>query len=250
MAVPLNEIRRLIWNPERDYQKNRRAGTGERWVLIQGRIDGCKSLLDVGCSSGLLTSLAAGFGCLAIGVDENWKVLAKAQKRCRPYLSLAFLHFVVTPQTVEQLPTCDVVLCLSIYHQWHAKFGHEGAQHILRTLGSKARRRMFFEPPSRQCKYGAQPPPIIDRDERSIAPYNLEMLGGLFGRENVEFLGGTRGGHNESHRYLFTIQMSDGPAARGAIFSRNPEETVTTRINPIIAGVSLSPQSRPGLTQD
>jgi SAM-dependent methyltransferase len=250
MVAPLSELRRLIWNPERDYQKTRRAGTGERWVLIQSRIEGCGSLLDIGCSSGLLTSLAAGFGCLAIGVDSNWKVLTKAQKRCRPYLTLTYLHFVVTPQTVDQLPTCDVVLCLSIYHQWHAKFGHEGAQHILRTLGSKARRRMFFEPPSRQSKYGAQPPAITDRDERSIAAYNLEMLGGLFGRENVEFLGGTRANRSESQRYLFTIQMSNEQTAPGALFSKNPEDTATTRIDPAVGGVSLSPQSRPRLSQN
>jgi hypothetical protein len=250
MVAPLSEISRLIWNPERDYQKTRRAGTGERWVLIQSRIDGCGSLLDVGCSSGLLTSLAAGFGCLAIGVDSNWKVLAKAHKRCRPYLSLAYLHFVVTPQTVEQLPTCDVVLCLSIYHQWHAKFGHEGAQHILRTLGSKAQRRMFFEPPSGQSKYGAQPPAITDRDERSITAYNLEMPGGLFGRENVELLGGTRGGRSESYRYLFTVQMSNERTAPGTLFSKNPDVTATTRVNPMIAGVSLSPKSRPRVSQN
>jgi SAM-dependent methyltransferase len=215
MLAPLIEIRRLIWNPEQDYEKIRRAGTGERWVLIQNRIDGCGSLLDVGCSSGLLTSLAAGFGCLAIGVDANWKVLVKARKRCKPYLSLAYLHFVVTPQTVEQLPTCDVVLCLSIYHQWHAKFGHDGAQHILRTLGRKARRRLFFEPPSKQSKYGAQPPAITDRDERSIVAYNQEMLGGLFGPENVEFLGGTRASRSESFRYLFIIQISDKRTSPG-----------------------------------
>jgi SAM-dependent methyltransferase len=250
MLTPLIEIKKLIWNSERDSQKIRRAGTGERWVLIQDRMDGCGSLLDVGCSSGLLTSLAAGFGCLAIGVDANWKMLAKAHKRRRPYLSLAYLHFVVTPQTVDQLPTCDAVLCLSIYHQWHAKFGHEDAQHILRTLGRKARRRMFFEPPSKQSKYGAQPPPIIDRDERSIAAYNLEMLGGLFGRENVEFLGGTRASRSESYRYLFTIRMSEERTAPGTSLSRDREETITARVNPIIAGVSLSPQSGARLSQN
>lgn len=208
MQNALKEIQRLLWNPKRNYQKSRRAGTMDRWVLIQSRISGCGSLLDVGCSSGHLTSLAAGFGLVAIGCDANWAVLSEARKRLKAYLSLGFVHFVVTPQTVALLPVCDVVLCLSIYHQWHAKFGPEGAQEILRTLGTKARKRLFFEPPSKQSKYGANPPDFTDRDERTIVDYNCGMLGGLFGKENVEYLGGTRASRSESLRYLFTVQTS------------------------------------------
>jgi SAM-dependent methyltransferase len=203
-------IRRVLWNRNRDYQKSRPAGTRERWILIQSRINGCSSLLDVGCSSGLLTSFAAGFGCFAVGIDSNWDVLFAARKHYRPYLTLGYVHFTVTPQTVAQLPVFDFVLCLSVYHQWYAKFGREGAEQILRTLGSKARERLFFEPASKQSKYGAQPPPFIDRDEESIVSYNRQMLGEVFGAENVEFLGGTKASRSESVRYLFAIQMRPG----------------------------------------
>jgi SAM-dependent methyltransferase len=206
----LTTIRRLLWNRKKDYQKTRQAGTRERWILIQSRISGRGSLMDVGCSSGLLTSLAAGFGFFAVGLDANWEVVAEARKKCRPNLTLGFMQFVVTPQTVALLPVFDVVLCLSIYHQWYAKFGREGAEQILRTLGSKARQRMFFEPPSKQSKYGSEPPAFVDRDERSIVDYNLRMLGGLFGQGKVEFLGGTKASRSESFRYLFTIQMQSG----------------------------------------
>src|SRR2546423_7729181 len=89
---------KLLWNRKRDYQKIRRAGTKERWGLIASRINGSKSLLDIGCSSGLLTSLAARSGLFSIGLDANWDVLLEARKKCRPHLSLAFAHFAVTPQ--------------------------------------------------------------------------------------------------------------------------------------------------------
>src|SRR5439155_505262 len=82
------------------------------------------------------------------------------------------------------------------------KFGHEGAQQILHILGTKARRRLFFEPASKQSKYGAKPPTFTDRDERSIIDYNHRMLGGLFGKKNVEFLGATTASRSESVRYL------------------------------------------------
>jgi len=40
----LGKTIRLLWNPEQDYQKTRRAGTKERWKLIQSRITGTSSL--------------------------------------------------------------------------------------------------------------------------------------------------------------------------------------------------------------
>src|SRR5204862_1952135 len=123
---------------------------------------------------------------------------------------------VVTPETVARLPICDVVLCLSVYHQWYAKFGREGAERILRTLGSKARHWLFFEPPSKQSKYGSEPPAFTDRDEHSIVEYNRGMLGSLFRQENVEFLGGTQASRSESFRYLFTVRMQTGQTAEAA----------------------------------
>jgi SAM-dependent methyltransferase len=203
----LGKTIRLLWNPKQDYQKTRRAGTKERWKLIQSRITGTSSLLDVGCSSGVMTAWAAATGLFAIGLDSNWGVLSNARKKCKPNLSLAYMHFVVTPQSVAVLPVCDVVLCLSIYRQWHWKFGHEGAQQILQILGTKARKRLFFEPASRQSKYGPKPPTFTDHDESSILDYNCRMLGGLFGKENVEFLGATTASRSEGVRYLFMIQM-------------------------------------------
>jgi hypothetical protein len=117
------------------------------------------------------------------------------------------MHFFVTPETVTVLPICDVVLCLSVYHRWHHDFGHEGAQHILWTLRTKAQRFMFFELASQQSKYGSMPPDFIDRNQHSIVDYNLRMLGGLFGRPNVEFAAATPASRGKQFRCLFAIQM-------------------------------------------
>jgi SAM-dependent methyltransferase len=203
----LGKTTKLLWNFEQSYQKSRRAGTKERWKLIQSRIAGDSSLLDVGCSSGAMTGLAAEVGLFAIGLDGNWDAISDAHKQSRPNLGLAYTHFVVTPQSVTALPVCDIVLCLSVYHQWHRDFGHEGAQQILYILGTKARKRLFFEPASKQSRYGPKPPAFVDRDEPSIIDYNHGMLGALFGNENVEFLGGTTASRSEPVRYLFTVQM-------------------------------------------
>jgi len=181
-------------------------GTNERWELIRSRSAGAKSLLDVGCNAGVLTELAAHAGLTAVGVEANPKILSVAYRRCKPGLALSYVHCVVTPDNVATLPVCDVVLCLSVYHQWHVAFGHDDAQRILETLGSKARRALFFESASQRRKYGSAPPNFIDRDQNSIVQYNLEMLGKLFGRSNVEFVKATPASRGERFRCLFAVQ--------------------------------------------
>ncbi len=161
IQTTLGKTIRLLWNPEQDYQKTRRAGTKERWKLIQSRITGTSSLLDVGCSSGVMTALAAEVGLFAIGLDANWEVISDACKKSKPNLSLAYIHFVVTPQSVAALPVCDVVLCLSIYHQWHREFGHEGAQQILRILEPKRERDCFLNRPRSRADMGQSRRPLL-----------------------------------------------------------------------------------------
>ncbi len=202
MRTTLRKIRALVFGKRHDYQRTRSRGTEERWRLIQSRIAGTQSLL------GRLAALAAEMGLFAIGVEANWAALSGARRKYKASSRLAYMRFIVTPESVTALPVCDVVLCLSVYHQWHEIFGHQGAQQILHTLGTKARRFLFFEPASQRSKYGPVPPDYNDRDERSIVDYNLGMLGRLFCREKVEFVAATPASRSEKVRYLFSIQMT------------------------------------------
>src|SRR5437667_9968567 len=106
MQTTLKKITRLIWNRKQDYQKTRQAGTKERWKLIQSRITGTSSLLDVGCSSGLLTALAAAAGFFAIGLYSNWEVVSDSRRKCKHNLSLAYAHYVVTHAWGTGLRVC------------------------------------------------------------------------------------------------------------------------------------------------
>jgi hypothetical protein len=47
----------------------------------------------------------------------------------------------------------------------------------------------------------------MDRNQHSIVDYNLGMLGGLFGRPNVEFAAATPASRAEQFCCLFAIQM-------------------------------------------
>ncbi len=208
MRRKLLRIKRSVRKRRHDYQNGRIEGTAARWQLIESRITEAKSLLDVGCNMGLLTAMAARSGLSAIGIEVNEKAIAAARRQCNPDLPLTFLNRAITPANARDLPVCDVVLCLSVYHQWQAVFGYEGAQHILRTLGSKARQVMFFESASQKWKYGSSQPDFIDCDQISIVDYNLTMLGALFGRPNVKFIKATTASRGEKFRCLFAIRNS------------------------------------------
>ena len=224
VRTTLRKIRALVFGKRHDYQRTRSRGTEERWRLIQSRIAGTQSLLDVGCKLGRLAALAAEMGLFAIGVEANWAALSGARRKYKASSRLAYMRFIVTPESVTALPVCDVVLCLSVYHQWHEIFGHQGAQQILHTLGTKARRFLFFEPASQQSKYRPVPPDYDDRDECSIVDYNLGMLGGLFCGKKVEFVAATPANHGERLRHLFGIQITPPQLQANNGIRPNPEQ--------------------------
>jgi hypothetical protein len=192
----------------RFHQRTRVEGTEKRWHLIKSRISGAKSLLDIGSNIGVLTETAARAGLFALGLEADWQAVSVARRNCKPNLPLAYMHLAVTPSNVTALPTADVVLCLSVYHHWHRDFGHDGAQHILRMLVSKAQQTLWFEPPSRRSKYWAMPPDFVDHDLNSIVEYNLGMLSEVASGAKVVFVGRTPASEGEKFRCLFVIETA------------------------------------------
>jgi SAM-dependent methyltransferase len=188
------------------YQRVRAKGTEERWELIRSRINGAESLLDIGCNIGVLTAMAAAAGLFALGVEAEWDAVCAARRKCKANVPLAYMHLTVTPANVTVLPTADIILCLSVYQKWYKEFGHDGAQHILRTLARKAQRFIFFEPASRKSKYGRMPPDFVDQDLDSIVKYNLAMLREACGGAKVEFVGATAASRGEKFRCLFVVE--------------------------------------------
>jgi hypothetical protein len=55
--------------------------------------------LDVGSNIGLLTAMTARTGLFAIGVEGDWNALSAARRKYEPTLSVAYMHFFVTPET-------------------------------------------------------------------------------------------------------------------------------------------------------
>jgi hypothetical protein len=51
----------------------------------------------------------------------------------------------VTPQNIESLPACDVVLLLSVFHHWCRSYGTECALTMLQQVANRTKLKLFFE---------------------------------------------------------------------------------------------------------
>lgn len=159
------------------WQHRRSEGNEQRWRMISQELDGSEvNLLDVGCNAGVLTRNAAQEGLISIGIDADSRAIDVAQASSRGESRIAYMLWRMQPEDLARLPQFDIILLLSVYHQWVASYGNQVALEMLATLRGKARHKLFFEPASLKSKYGDHPPSIVDNDEQSIAHHNLEVL--------------------------------------------------------------------------
>lgn len=189
------------------YQSKRAAGTDERWKVIRSHFTPSdRSLLDLGCNLGVLTRKAAELGMTAVGVDAMPKAVQQAQRLHRGVPGLAFMQLAITPETVERLPCCDVVFCLSVHHYWVAEYGEDTAWSMIRRLITSSSSRFFFEPASRRKKYGNNLPAFTDLDKDSLESYHLEKLREIAGADRVvNSLGATDCIGPEPFRLMFAV---------------------------------------------
>lgn len=189
------------------YQAKRVAGTDRRWDLISERLGpDDRSLLDIGCNLGVLTRRAAEANLFAVGIEPDKRFLRRAQRRNQDVPNLAFALGYLTPEVVKNLPTFDVILCLSVHHSLARAYGLDAAWEIVGQLMARSRRHFFFEPASIRHKYRLAAPDIVDNDRESISNYNIERLRALASPEQVvEYVGESACLGNEPFRHLFHV---------------------------------------------
>jgi SAM-dependent methyltransferase len=190
------------------YQAKRVGGTEQRWEMIAARLPAdAQNLLDVGCNIGTLTRYAADAGLLAFGVDIDASFIRKARQHHGGVSNLSFMHLVVTPESIRQLPEFDVTLCLSVHHHWVRQHGLKLGWEMLATLLTRTRRRLFFEPASVRKKYKADAPDIIDLDRDSIIDdTQRQILAAAGDAFTIRCLGETPCLGIESFRLLFEVE--------------------------------------------
>lgn len=190
------------------YQTGTRVDFEDRWKLLETQLEDDKSVLDIGCAEGHLTARFAKNGLLSIGIERQTHTVAAARKSNAKQPNLGFLEYEITPETIDSIPSVDVILLLAVYHHWDREFGWEAADEMLRTLGSKCD-RLLFEIPERQMDR----PPVSDRSfdtNESLIEYYTLLLQSVYSDEvEVEFLDRTDYKGGERDDLIFAIDFTE-----------------------------------------
>ena len=195
------------------WQHRRIAGTRQRWDLIADALAPTdRTLLDIGCNAGMLTAEAADHGLLALGIDQAAPTIDAARRAHPDRADLAFMVHTIDAENVRRLPSFDVVLFLSVYHQWVEAFGTGQAERMLGDLVGRAHHLVFFETAGVARKYGEHvPPQLVDG---GVVDFVEDLLGRVApAGSRIGHLGATpTPDADEVERHLFAVEVGPDPA--------------------------------------
>ncbi len=202
-------IDRLFSYSGGDYQRGRYSK--DKFDLITSRLNlsEIRNVLDVGCNEGFISAEFAKRGKFCIGIDVGPYYLNHVLNDLENIYgsqSPAFGVFPLTEENIALVPEFDLVLLLSVHHQWVNEYGNEYAGRLVGRLVDKARSYFVIEFAATAKKYGFTEPKFDDNDEESIKAYAESWLRGLQGSGTVEYVGKNReGSEAEPYRFLFMI---------------------------------------------
>jgi len=168
-------------NKNREYRLNRNDNT-DRWDFIFANLSkDDESLLDIGCAEGYFVLEAANKGISATGYDRNYTRVKKAKKRGSKNSNASFKLCDVSPEYINDLPSADIILFLTIHHHWESQFGIKIAERMFSDLLDKSN-KVFYEPPGNMKTMSAGTPkqPLNVDDCKT---YYYEKLTERFGPE-------------------------------------------------------------------
>jgi 2-polyprenyl-3-methyl-5-hydroxy-6-metoxy-1,4-benzoquinol methylase len=168
----------------------------EKWKLVEKYLtSNDKTLLDVGCNFGYLVKKAYEKGIDSIGFESNKNFVDNKNN---------IKNKTLTPENIKNIKKYDVILLLSVSHQWNCIWGIAEEERMIKMLGNKSN-KFFFQPASIKSKY-KESPNILDNNEKSIINYNMNMLKRLFPSKKVSYIGKTElDNKKEKYRYLFLV---------------------------------------------
>lgn len=188
------------------YHSHKRTDNVDRWEVIKSHLDSTDSnLLDIGCAEAVLTSKFSNEGLFCVGVERSKKQLGTAYRKNRFNDNLGFVMYDVTPKSIDQLPSFDVIMLLTVYHHWCRDFGYEASEEMLRTLATIADKKLFFEPPG----FEIERPAFDGYNDTSIDSYYESYLDFIFeGRVQIEHIGNADYAGGDRTDPLFKINCS------------------------------------------
>jgi SAM-dependent methyltransferase len=188
----------------RELRRGSRA-CADRWRLIERVIaeSDSESVLDLGCAEGYFVREAAKRKRVALGVDGDLRAITIGQTLAslERISGAAFMHAVITPKLVRQLPQFDSVIFLSILHHVFNELGAEDAREMMEAIRTRTRKRLIFDMgQSNETTYPwAKILPPMEPDPGTWISHFLRQCG----FSAVEVVGESEG-YNQAHaRLLF-----------------------------------------------
>lgn len=168
-----------VWN---------RTDSEARWGSIQDNIassDGCA--IDIGSASGFFTEKLSKEGLFAIGIEADEKRLSESRALYGEKEGLAFSRYNVGPDNIEDLPSMDVCLLLTVYHHWTAHYGSEDAEYMLQSLSVKMD-KIFFELPKDLEKNGMFETNLELNSNQDLKTQHIKFIEKILPGSQVNFI--------------------------------------------------------------
>lgn len=134
-------------NPGRKNARRRASSTRSRLDAIEADIPkAAHNVLDIGCNTGFM-AVELSEGRLVLGTEASGALVSTAQHSARALgcRTVTFMQHVLTPESVKQLPTFDVVLFLGVWHHLPKTHSLEDSVGILADIWRRTNMVLYFE---------------------------------------------------------------------------------------------------------
>ena len=158
-------------------------GTVLRWAAIERELPEPPGFaLDIGSHSGFFSMRLAERGFIVLGFEPSRRLIriAGAAADRVGQSSVAFAPIPIDPGNVQILPDADVVLVLSVFHDWCKAFGLQRSVEMLDGVWTKTRKVLFFEMPNTVENSSVRDVlPSMGASPDAAAGYIADLLSGL-----------------------------------------------------------------------
>lgn len=161
------------------------------------------SVLDIGCNAGQVSRLLSSDRfVVGIDIDVDTSGYSGALD------GVALGNIPLDQDMLSRMPNFDVILLLSVHHQWYRLMGEDIADHFFSSVLNKANKLLFIEFPALNRKYGYQDQ-FIDNNPESVKNFAVDFLLRFVDKEQIKYLGKCKDNiKKEPFRYMFMITVS------------------------------------------
>jgi hypothetical protein len=159
-------------------------------LLVENIETSAQTVIDIGCNEGTFARALAERGYFVTGIEGQRQYADAAMAFCQTNRTprIKIHNKILSPEDIMQLDRADVILLLSVHHQWVASYGLTIANQMLGQLAEKSNKQFFFSPACIKSKYGEGFSEFEDNDYQAIENYFAENIGKPYGC-SLHFIG-------------------------------------------------------------